>query len=1293
MSEPIKKLLDFWQVFEVFQNLPEVDLFNEQGEEAKVRMINERLERGNGIYTEPYQAFKSFRGKLNTADRKRTFFCRSHIGVIRKKKVINKILEFFGINTDKFNVENYDKIENEWMYLFSIVANSDNKIVGLPKDILDDRKSQDNNEDGEKTPQLAVRVKPFWFYVSKILNKEDTLLSANEMMKQIELFNNRFAERFKTYYNTYAYWIIDTSFAMKLAEFWKRKENPYLYYLKQSNYSFVIGVYDKVLKELDTLKDEGGKGSKEEREKRKDLAKQGLIWLNEIIRTNEYTPKGDRISGKHVKVVSFSHELFSSELSKVDFDGLHRKLKPDSKLDETDKAVVRFAKYVAEYDSPDNVILLTTDTTMKLIASEIGVISTGLLPNVYERKQKGLNERVAKEMVEHFLNWMKLDKFFSLNDFDYPIVSTGKSVENEKFLGEIYKEINEPPSFFVSELDLAKLHFNESETLKQYILGNPNRKMLSEGTEAQTLKPENIPPARWLTEAWAKSFFNQALALSEVYRRFLKGNENGIVSVNGPPGTGKTTILRDIVANIVTQRAYYLANDILGDDAILSEDSSTFGKFYRFTNDKLCDYNIVVASSNNKAVENVSKELPLMDKVSEYRDKILNEPIFTNFAECFKNLADDECWSPVSVALGKKENLRSVNLGFVRELGIMLKYLWKVDYSSEEETQQAKERGDRLRLLINSIDLKQYAKDFLELYNEIEEIKKLIPFDEMIEANTFSIKDYFNTEESQYSTIRDEYTQLSSKARMLEGEKNEVTTLINDKKNGIANYKQANRMAFSLSKIPILKNLSFVKSIVNEYSQMQKDLDALIEQGQQIENNLNELKSQLLVKERLYKAKSTTMNNLINLFEKLGIDNINSQELDFLSLPEVIYNYPDKEKQLFTPYAVRSLEEKRKELFFKALRLHYAFVLKYRQEFKHNIDLFFSILNKGSNITEEITDKDVEAIVNSWTSFAFVTPVISTTFHSVTNMFAALTKPNSIGFVIVDEAGQGIPYYATGLLMRAKRAVIVGDPLQIEPVITIPESLRNALEKALEVERIASELGVNVGLIVPGRERAIQISSSEDGFIDTSVQVLADRASSIQAVIERDGFKIPIGIPLRVHFRCKDPAFSIANAIAYSNTMIHGADDKKATGKGYFVNVNTDEARTWFKNVSDVEVNAVVEILRKMYQDKLDKVYIISPFVGITLDDVKRKFKGMNWTNIGTVHTFQGKENKIVIILLGGAKAGAIRWATRKPNLLNVAVTRSKEEVIIVGDIKKWMDNGGEVFTKAVGLLRPLELS
>jgi superfamily I DNA and/or RNA helicase len=66
-----------------------------------------------------------------------------------------------------------------------------------------------------------------------------------------------------------------------------------------------------------------------------------------------------------------------------------------------------------------------------------------------------------------------------------------------------------------------------------------------------------------------------------------------------------------------------------------------------------------------------------------------------------------------------------------------------------------------------------------------------------------------------------------------------------------------------------------------------------------------------------------------------------------------------------------------------------------------------------------------------------------------------------------------------------------------------------------------------------------------------------------------------------------------------------------------------------------------------------------------------------NWlkSHIGTVHTFQGKEAKGVIMCLGIDEKthGAARWASSKPNLLNVAITRAKHRFVAIGDKNIWL--------------------
>lgn len=75
---------------------------------------------------------------------------------------------------------------------------------------------------------------------------------------------------------------------------------------------------------------------------------------------------------------------------------------------------------------------------------------------------------------------------------------------------------------------------------------------------------------------------------------------------------------------------------------------------------------------------------------------------------------------------------------------------------------------------------------------------------------------------------------------------------------------------------------------------------------------------------------------------------------------------------------------------------------------------------------------------------------------------------------------------------------------------------------------------------------------------------------------------------------------------------------------------------------------------------------------------------------IGTVHTFQGKKAEAVILMLGagrGAEAGSRTWAGATPNLLNLAATRARRVLYVVGNWTEWQSAG--VFAVAAEMLAP----
>ena len=190
-----------------------------------------------------------------------------------------------------------------------------------------------------------------------------------------------------------------------------------------------------------------------------------------------------------------------------------------------------------------------------------------------------------------------------------------------------------------------------------------------------------------------------------------------------------------------------------------------------------------------------------------------------------------------------------------------------------------------------------------------------------------------------------------------------------------------------------------------------------------------------------------------------------------------------------------------------------------------------------------------------------------------------------------------------------------------------------------------------------------------------------------------------IGSPLLVHGRCQKDIFDIANIIAYNGKMIYGTEDKEGT-ECRWEHVVGSSANKHFvpeqaKAISPQIVYAFMEAIKE--GKETPSLFVITPFRSVKAGLIQyfsnndylcnQIYNGVNkeqksiikewlYKHIGTIHTFQGKEADKVIIVLGvdsGEKGyGAIQWASAKPNILNVAVTRAKRKLCIVGDKAKW---------------------
>src|SRR5262249_25818047 len=119
-------------------------------------------------------------------------------------------------------------------------------------------------------------------------------------------------------------------------------------------------------------------------------------------------------------------------------------------------------------------------------------------------------------------------------------------------------------SYIADDLALVSVALrrgNIGTALSQYLAASPGTARTDVQKEPLCVRagcaPDRIPSGRWVTDTTRPLAFSQQFAVNQILRP--PGEADGLFAVNGPPGTGKTTMLRDVIAAIVVKRAIELA--------------------------------------------------------------------------------------------------------------------------------------------------------------------------------------------------------------------------------------------------------------------------------------------------------------------------------------------------------------------------------------------------------------------------------------------------------------------------------------------------------------------------------------------------------------------------------------------------------------------------------------------------------------------------------------------------------------------------------------------------------------
>ncbi|MGB6164368.1 MAG: DEAD/DEAH box helicase [Pseudonocardiaceae bacterium] len=278
---------------------------------------------------------------------------------------------------------------------------------------------------------------------------------------------------------------------------------------------------------------------------------------------------------------------------------------------------------------------------------------------------------------------------------------------------------------------------------------------------------------------------------------------------------------------------------------------------------------------------------------------------------------------------------------------------------------------------------------------------------------------------------------------------------------------------------------------------------------------------------------------------------------------------------------------------------------------------------------------------------------------ATTTMSARVLPPQSALFdlVVIDEAAQCDIPAILPMLYRARRALIIGDPRQLAPVITLPtqEEPRQQAEAGLRSEWLES------------RRLVYTRCSGYDAFA---------------AVASRTHL-------LDEHYRCHPDIVAGPNRHVYQGRLtvltdlarlaalaepavrwqhIDGAFTHGASGSG----TNPPEL---------LAMVAEVQRLRAAYPNA--SVGVVTSLAAQHRQlETKLVAVGLPSTEVmcGTIHRFQGGERDIMVVSPVGAhgvRESTRNWLVHQTNLWNVAITRAKSQLVVVGDHAWWVTTRG----------------
>lgn len=789
-------------------------------------------------------------------------------------------------------------------------------------------------------------------------------------------------------------------------------------------------------------------------------------------------------------------------------------------------------------------------------------------------------------------------------------------------------------SFYASDLGKVRLAVEKGAhglALREYLTRadelDPDRRIDVERELSHVRRAVGVrkmPLGRWPSAPSSSPGLGQQLALNTI----LAGAGQRLFAVNGPPGTGKTVMLRDLIAAVVVERARRLAD--------LEHPREAFGSSLSWPRadrrvyplkQEYAGFELVLACATNAAAENVTREIPAVEAIDSCWHEQVDyfADVATKMLTAPRSATERPAWAMVAGVLGS----RAKNKTFVS------RFWWEglqETWPTSESQPWAQAVADFQDALSRVQELQDQRAAYGDLFEQREDAEAQQACTSALAAQVRARLPEFEQELHR----RQQATQLASDA-------------CQQSERQRAQHRQTRpglwrRLFTAATKDWRAQDERIAQEIAHAKA---REIQTRAEAGR-LAKELAELSEEIERNEQEAAAAEANVHALHDQITQAGRSWAKS--FPDVVFPDEQWQQPQRRKsrERQAPWSDEALNCARTELFLAALTLHRAFIAGARKQMRA------TLRSASELISGQAGEVSLRAAKAAWQALFVAVPLVSTTFASFSYLFRHVDK-ETLGWLLVDEAGQANPQAAVGALWRAKRAVIVGDPMQLEPIVQLPRSIEN---------RLREHHGVGIAALPQ----------------DTSVQRLADQVAAVgtyRGACELDE-RIWVGVPLNVHRRCEEPMFQIVNEIAYEGQMINCTPAREATRlpESHWVDVPSVSSHgNWLPAEGDALDHLLEELGRDLYdyRPRFAGVFAITPFKDVARQIAKRA-KSYEGLTAGTVHVAQGREADVVILVLGGNPhfPGARAWAAEKPNLLNVAVSRARRRLYVIGDHAAW---------------------